>query len=369
MRILVTSNYFPEHVGGVGTVAAGLVDRYRRAGHEVSFAAASVGARRGHPADLPLRAWNITQRRFGFPYPLPGPVSAARLAALAREADVVHVHDCLYAATSIAFAGARSAGRPLLLTQHIAEVPYRNPVVRGLQSAAYRTLGRSLLARADQVVFVSARVCQAFADVGYRRRPKVIENGVDTAVFGAAPAAERRRLRQNLEVRNGRPLLLFAGRFVEKKGIHVLREAAAAQPDWDWVLVGGAGDQDPRGWRLSNVRVFDALPQAKLRDLYAAADLLVLPSRGEGFPLVVQEAMACGTPAVISHETATGLVEKSDLIFESEPEVRALRECVRSALPRLSDRFRQRVAACALQRWSLDRVAAEYLGIIESLAA
>ena len=51
------------------------------------------------------------------------------------------------------------------------------------------------------------------------------------------------------------------------------------------------------------------LSQAELPPLYQAADLLVLPSVGEGFPLVVQEAMACGTPALVGDETAAGCPE------------------------------------------------------------
>jgi glycosyltransferase involved in cell wall biosynthesis len=39
-----------------------------------------------------------------------------------------------------------------------------------------------------------------------------------------------------------------------------------------------------------------------MRSLYAAADLVLLPSRGEGLPLVVQEALSCGLPVVISED-------------------------------------------------------------------
>jgi len=69
-----------------------------------------------------------------------------------------------------------------------------------------------------------------------------------------------------------------------------------------WAFAGW-GHLNPRDWGLPNVIVFSNLSGPSLADLYRASDLLVLPSKGEGFPLVIQEALACGLPVVCSAET------------------------------------------------------------------
>ena len=51
------------------------------------------------------------------------------------------------------------------------------------------------------------------------------------------------------------------------------------------------------------MRVFSDLAGPGLAELYRASDVFVLPSQGEGFPLVVQEALACGLPVVCGDES------------------------------------------------------------------
>jgi glycosyltransferase involved in cell wall biosynthesis len=55
-------------------------------------------------------------------------------------------------------------------------------------------------------------------------------------------------------------------------------------------------DESPRTVRLKNVRY------TEMHELYGLADVLFLPSRGEGLPLTLQEALLCGLPAVVSKD-------------------------------------------------------------------
>jgi glycosyltransferase involved in cell wall biosynthesis len=108
-----------------------------------------------------------------------------------------------------------------------------------------------------------------------------------------------------------RRYLLFVGNLKPHKNVSTLLQAHAqvcrAGVDCDLVIVG----DDPRGRGLvrreidklqtsDRVRIFPTVPLDSLVNLYAGAQVLVLPSFEEGFGLPVAEAMACGTPVVCS---------------------------------------------------------------------
>src|SRR5205823_1964834 len=113
-----------------------------------------------------------------------------------------------------------------------------------IQSLAYRVVGRRVLEAADQVVFVNPSVRDKFASIRFRRPAEVIENGLDLELFRYEPGPDPAETNA-----------LFVGRFVEKKGLHVLHHVAQATPTWNWTVVGMPGEVNPATWELSNVTV------------------------------------------------------------------------------------------------------------------
>ena len=111
----------------------------------------------------------------------------------------------------------------------------------------------------------------------------------------------------------------------------------------------------------------------ELSALYQAADLFVLPSVGEGFPLSVQEAMACGTPALVGEDTAAGCPEAGDaLLSERVGGATAERWTARLqallAAPDQLESLRPRVAAFAREHWSWERCVAIYAQLLRACA-
>ena len=375
MRLTLVTHYFPAHRGGVELVAVEIARRLAAShGAEVSWHASDCDPPPSIPGVtcFPARSWNGIERRAGVPYPLWSFGSLRRVARAARSAEVVHVHDCLYLPNLVAYAAARWAGRPVLVTQHVGIVPYRNPLLRAALFFAYRVFARIVLGGAHRVVFVSDTVRRYFTQfISFRAAPPLVPNGVDTAVFQPVDEARRAALRVLAGVKPGGALLLFVGRFVEKKGLLLLREIAARVPEATWVFAGW-GPIDPEAWRLPNVTVARGRNGAELAPLYQAADLLVLPSTGEGFPLVVQESMACGTPALIGVDTAAGLPDAANVLLSEEVDgadaaarwERRVRGLVGS---RELAALRPAVADYAAENWSWEQCAARYAAMLGDL--
>ncbi len=320
MRILLVTHFYPGHGGGVEKVAAQLAERMGAAGHDLVWCASDVDEPPLLPGVRcePMGSFNGIERATGFPYPLWTPRSLARLAALVQEADAVHVHDCIYLGSLAASWLARRHGKRLAVTQHIGPKPLPMPL-RPVLGLAYRVGARRVLRRADGVAFISVAGQRYFETLtGPQPHYRHVANGVDLSVFHPGQGLQAAQ-RAALGFDPQRPLMLFVGRFVALKRLPLLREMAAARPDWQWCVI-GHGPVQPASWELRNVRVLPPMTQHALAGYYRAADLLVLPSHGEGFPLVVQEAMACGLPACITADVAAGAAMPPELWLEL-PEV------------------------------------------------
>lgn len=308
MKVLLATAYYESHRGGIEIVAGRLARELQRVGTRVTWLACDATAapsdREGCGNARPVRAWNMTEQRLGVPLPLPGPRGMATIWHEVRACDVVLMHDALYPTNVTAMLAARWYRRPVVLVQHIAAIPYSSALLRGLMALGNSLVARPMLAAADQVVFISETVVAHFATVAFKAPPRLIFNGVDVEVFTLPPAGfDKASARAALGLPAQGQVVAFVGRFVEKKGLHIIERLARSRPDLVFALAGW-GPIDPRSWGLPNVHVMSNLSGAGLVPLYQSSDAFVLPSIGEGLPLVIQEALACGLPVICGRETA-----------------------------------------------------------------
>lgn len=222
-------------------------------------------------------AAGVVVHRLGRRRGRPGGVALLRLCRLARGFDVVHTH--LWAGDAWGRPAAALAGVPVRVsTEHNVdrdEPPWKHHAKVATSRLVHR------------VVAVSAAVADYWRDRGVDpERLVVIDNGVDRARF-AAPW-------------RGGGGLLAIGRLVRQKGFDVLIDAMAALPPTTRLDIVGDGPlRDTLTARAGpNVRLLGRVDD--LPERLATADVVVVPSRWEGFGLVAAEAMAAGAPVVAS---------------------------------------------------------------------
>ena len=303
-------------------------------------------------------------RHLGFPYPLWSPASLLRLCRAVAQCDVVHLHDCVYMGNVAAAVRARALGKPILVTQHVGQVPYRLAVLRrAAGSGQPDPRARCALAATDRF-HQPAGVGVLSPGGSFCAEPLWIPNGLARETFSPVAGAERAELRRDWAGRTtGRCCCLWAASWRRRGSAN-----CAAWPGGFPNAAGcsSAGDATTRRWQLANVQSAGRVAHDLLPRYYRAADLLVLPSVGEGFPLVVQEAMACGTPVLISAETARGSpgVEQAALVSAAEEDALVVAVGRFLECPAEADTLRGRVADYARQHWDWERCVARYAALL-----
>jgi glycosyltransferase involved in cell wall biosynthesis len=129
----------------------------------------------------------------------------------------------------------------------------------------------------------------------------ILPVGVDTNLF--VPPATRQRTES---------VVLFAGTIIERKGAHLVVEAAKRIPEAQFRLVGAGRDgfdeklrQQVQDFKLNNVSFLGSQSQPSLVKTMQQSDVFLLPSRLEGIPKVTLEAAATGLPCVVFRDYET----------------------------------------------------------------
>ena len=211
---------------------------------------------------------------------------------------------------------------------------------------------------AAAVVAVSGNLADVAVELGADpSRVHVLPNGIDADAFAVVPRDVARR---RLGLDGNQPIVLFVGSLLPVKGIDVLCDAFAAVSDAApadrapcLTLIGdgslrGMVEKRMVGEGLGGrVKLTGQLDRKEVALWMNAADVLVLPSRNEGCPNVVLEAMACGTPVVASKVGAVpDLLDDRCGAMVPPGDARALARAMSDALAREWDRdaIRERVA-------------------------
>ena len=265
--------------------------------------------------------------------------------------DVVHVH-LFPASLFTALVSLLSRDQPYLFSEHSVHNRRRNLPL-------FKLVDRFIYSRYARVVTVSQEVCNTLTAwlPGYAKKIAVIPNAVDPARFEAAPA-QVQQLRQNLGLGDREKIVLYAGRMEHPKGVDVLLEAVSHLNSGDLpmkVLIAGSGplrpmlEQQAADLHLNGKVAFLGVRQ-DIPLLLNLADLAVLPSRWEGLPMVLLEAMAAktalvatavgGIPDVIEHEVSGWLVPPEEPLALA----RAIEHLLRA------DHLRQQLREKAFQR-------------------
>lgn len=202
---------------------------------------------------------------------------------------------------------------------------------------------------ADGIIAVSHSIKERLVALGIAPdKITVLRNGVDLTLF-------RPRSRPQVRERLGLSgiTLLSVGNLVPLKGHDLVIQSLLSLPGVTLLIVGNGPEQARlealarRTGVESRVRFLGHVPHDVLADVYTASDILVLASSSEGWPNVLLEAMACGTPAVASSVSGVPEVVAAPAAGEllEERTAAAIARAVQRLLARLPEREATRAYA------------------------
>lgn len=316
-------------------------------------------------------------------------LAGVRLAHWARVEGVHVMHAHLLNAMMVARIGAGMSRRPLVTTLHslsyepeiLAEfadpTSRKHDVARVAEGLLHRWVDTLVIAVGETVAQSAMRRMHV-----PRQKIRIIPNPIDLSRGSTTPSHDRARIRDQLGLSTDTPLLLHVGRVVPLKGhldvIEALGQLAAAGIAAHFAIVGPTPDPTWKERLQSRAQALGVAARVhwvgatrEIGPWHAASDVFVFPSRYEGLPIALVEALAAGLPAVASDIDSNREVldfARCGAVFPPGQSVRLASQLL-GVIEALEQRRAEASAAVPriIERYEPRRVAAEHERVYEAL--
>jgi glycosyltransferase involved in cell wall biosynthesis len=380
IRVCAFSYYFPPHFSGAGLQTLTLAKELSKQGVQYFFVTVDNTGLPRYDSHQGFDIYRIAE----------GPKKHGEfllwwnlyrtLRRLRHRFDIIHASGSTYRNSAVGIIGKALGKKSLTLVSMAHNDLY------DIGRTRVGIVHKYLLGYVDRYVSLSSQITDELKELPLDHKKAVeIPQGVNTERFCIADAPERARLRRELSLPE-RPIALYTGVFDSRKNVewlvHTWIKHCEKFRDWCLLLVGPTSrDQRDAGLRERLIaavqaahlekdilfRDFSAVPE----NYYRCADLFVLPSRNEGLPNVVLEAMSCGLPCVVTRVSgATDLVEPgiSGMLFDVNDD----RTFIDAMSPLIDNRERrteigQRASVKIHDRLSSKKSAERYLQLYQTM--
>lgn len=289
-------------------------------------------------------------------------VRTIRMYVQEQAIDVLHLHG--YKADVYGYLACRNTSTKLISTCHLWT--HGDMALR-----FYSLVDRIVLRRFPTVVAVSENIAASLRRLGVSsEKIRVIDNGIDTLPFTSAEPS----LRSDL-LAGSAPIVGLVGRLARQKGPDYFLKAATMvkrhYPDALFVFVGQGPEKEILQAAVKRLSLEENVifvgRRGDMPGVYTSLDVLVLPSRDEGMPMTIIEALAAGTPVIatrvgsvpelIKDEQTGLLLEPGDIEGLSNAIIRLLADSD------LRQRYAQAGQQLVREQYSADAMAAKYLSL------
>ena len=374
MHILILNSEYSPVGGGAGNASANLARLLADIGHSVTVVTSRFG-------DLPHQEQT-------------GNLTIIRIPALRRKQDrsgaleqvvfmltasffTLKLFQQLKPNATFAFFGIPSGavalvlkavcGVPYLVSLRGGDVPGFRPYDFGTYHKVIAPLLHVVWKNASAIIANSNGLRDLALKFDSRFEIQVIPNGVELGLYKTGIHD------------NSTPRLFSAGRIVHHKGLDLAMRALSQLKDldWEWRIAGDGPQLDFLKQLVQELNIADRVQflgwqsREHLIEQYHWSNLFLFPSRHEGMPNAVLEAMASGLPVIASRIAGSEelVVDgETGLLFPSE-DVSALRSALRQLLTNASLRQAMGDASCRRveKKYSWDDVVKQYLRLLENI--